>query len=211
MFDPVVGGIVGGGIAAGIGLAFALSSRPDQPRREESDPNGSYVNDNESEKDNILDPPHATPIASTTIRDVNSFLESRPYIRGHPRFGAAVGHLHGMPPSTVKPGHLRAVLAHLDTLLVYAARIEQTRETDVSGADDAVNAIGQISSARRRLMRRLVRLAKDSKVPMTSKHRLIDEGMQSAIDEIRTGCEEILHNANLELQTKLYNHTLYMT
>lgn len=178
----LIGAVVGGGACAAIGIGL-LSPAGEAAKRDR-------VGD--------ADPPVADALT------LGAFLDARAYLRKHPRFGPALAHLESLPESTVKRGHLAAAAVHLDALMQAAARVEQ------GGDEDApVLAIGQMSAARRRLMRRLVRIAKDSHVPVTSKHRLIDETTQAALDEIRTGCEELLHNANLDLQVSLYNRAMH--
>jgi len=197
----LIGAVVGGGIAAGIGLSLA-GRREDSSSEHDPRTTSSHAVNGSATKE--VDPPIKQRKRRQTVQDV---LDAKPYLQNHPRFGPALAHLEQLTDTLLKEGHVLATIHHFYDLLLCAAAIE--RHVPSENDDVLVQAVGAMSSARRKLMRRLVRIVKDIDIPKTSTNKLIDDTTQSALDDIRTGCEELLHNANLDFQKSLYNHAMH--
>jgi len=124
------------------------------------------------------------------------------YIASHPRFGPAIQGLRDA--GVVSRAHLRAVVAHVDALMRHVAALEYCDPTAGGAREEIMAAIAGASTARRKVMRRLVRLSSATGIPRVREtNKLIESSLQELLDEIRTGTEETLYNANLVMQDKL--------
>jgi len=124
------------------------------------------------------------------------------HVASHPRFGPAIQGLS--EAGVVSRSHLRAVVTHVDALMRHAAALEYCDPSEPGARDHILDAIGRASSARRKVMRRLVRLSAATGIPRVKEtNKLIESSLQELLDEIRTGTEETIYNANLVMQEKL--------
>lgn len=214
-------GIVGTAAAAGIGISIAAAlknRRHQQPdhQPDDTDPpltqarvdtghrnvhgSGHRVYANRVEMEDDYDYESRTFDDEDFKRgsDLRGHITVPAHVDRHPRYGHALQRLSDNP--TVSRAHLRALINHIDHLMRAQYALETLKTTDSS---KVARAASEVSYRRSKVMRRVVRLAYATKIPMLpDSNRVMDDSIQECLDEIRKATDDALHNTHLSSMDK---------